>query len=79
MHLYKTIKSFLFDKDYFINIFENHIHLFGFLDILSLEEKNCSFRFEKFTLELYGEDFRVLKLTKNELLIQGKIAEMRIL
>lgn len=79
MHLYKSIKSFLFDKDYFINIFENHVHLFGFLDILSLGETSSSFRFENFTLEIKGSDFRVLKLTKNELLIQGKVLEMRIL
>ena len=79
MHLYKTIKNFLLDQDYSINIFENQIHLYGFLEVICLQEEEASFQFENFTLQMKGQDFRVLKLTKNELLIQGKIKEMTFL
>ena len=77
MHLYKIIKNFLFDQDYFIDIWQNNIHIYGFLDILCLQEKKAFFHLEKFDIELTGEDFRVLKLTKNEILIQGKLESMR--
>ena len=39
MHLYKTMKSFLFDKDYFIDVWDKCIHVFGFIDIDVLEEQ----------------------------------------
>ncbi|MBR1749127.1 MAG: YabP/YqfC family sporulation protein [Bacilli bacterium] len=79
MHLYKTIKTFLFDKEYFVNVFDSHIHLYGFLQVLSLQEEEASLRFPEFLLQIKGQNFRVLKLTKNELLIQGKISEMKFL
>lgn len=79
MHLYKTIKNFLFDQDYFIDMWSNNIHLYGFLDILTLQENKVCFHLEKFDVELIGEDFRVLKLTKNEILLSGTLKEMRII
>ena len=79
MHLYKTIKNFLLDKDYFINIFDTQIHIYGFLEVLCLQEEEASFQFENFMLQVKGQNFRVLKLTKNEVLIQGKIKEMTFL
>lgn len=79
MHLYKTIKNFLFDQEYFIDLWGNNIHVYGFLDILTLQENKASFRLEKFEVEFLGENFRVLKLTKNEILLQGTLKEMRVL
>ena len=77
MHLYKTIKNFLFDQEYFIDLWQNNIHIYGFLDILSLQEEKAGFHFERFDVGLVGKDFGVLKLTKNEILIQGELREMR--
>jgi len=77
MHLYKTIKSFLYDQDYFVDMWSNNVHIYGFLDILCLKEDKASFRFSDFTLEIIGQDFRVLKLSKMEILIQGGFLEMR--
>lgn len=79
MHLYKTIKNFLFDQEYFIDLWGNHIHVYGFLDILTLQENKASFHLDKFDVEFLGENFRVLKLTKNEILLQGTLKEMRVL
>ncbi len=78
MHLYKTMKSFLFDQDYFIDLWEDYIHVFGIVDILLLEEKNISLVLEKFTLTLEGFHFRVLKLTKNEILVKGVLEKASV-
>lgn len=77
MHLYKSIKNFLFDQDYFIDIWGSNVHIFNFIDILTLNDQNVSLQLEKFKLDILGSEFRVLKLTKNEILIQGHIKEMR--
>ena len=65
MHLYKNIKSFLMDQE--------------FIDILVLNEEEISLQLEKFKLIVKGTDFRVLKLTKNEILVSGKVLEMRFI
>ena len=72
MHLYKTVKSFLFDQDYFIDVYQ-------FIDILTLNEKEVNLQLEKFKILVKGNDFRVLKLTKNEILVSGEISEMRFI
>ena len=77
MHLYKTIKNFLYDQDYFIDIWDKYIHIFHFIDIETLNENLIVLILDKFKLEIKGEDFKVLKLTKNEILIAGNIKEMR--
>lgn len=77
MHLYKSVKNFLFDQNYFIDIWDSNIHLFGFIDIITLNDKLIELAFETFRLTISGENFRVLKLTKNEILITGIMKEMR--
>jgi len=77
MHLYKTIKNFLFDQDYFVDIWKNYTHVYGIVDIIELNEKRVVLLLENFKLQIIGKDFRVLKLTKNEILIEGTLEEMR--
>ncbi len=79
MHLYKTMKSFLLDQNYFIDMWENYIHVYGLVDIDVLGEKQIVLILEKFKLNLKGQDFRVLKLTKQEILIQGILEGVNIL
>lgn len=79
MHLYKTIKNFLLDQDYFIDLWKNYVHVYGFNKIEILQETKIVLTIQDFQLEITGHDFRVLKLTKQEILIQGNLKEMRIL
>lgn len=71
MHLYKTMKSFLLDQDYYIDMWGNFIHVYGLVDIETLGEKQITLILEKFKLNIKGLNFRVLKLTKEEILIEG--------
>lgn len=73
------MKSFLLDKEYFIDLWERCIHVFGFIDIETLDEKKIQLIFEKFQLEIKGEDFRVLKLTKKEILIEGNLQNIQVI
>lgn len=78
MHLYKTIKNFLFDQDYFVDLWDKYIHVYGLVDILKLEEKEISLLLEEQKLEIFGTDFRVLKLTKKEILIEGNLDTIKV-
>ena len=79
MHIYKTINNFLLDQNYYIDLWQENIHIYGFQKIDVLQENRAVFVLEKFTLEILGKNFRVLKLTNKEILLQGSLKEMRIL
>lgn len=79
MHLYKTLKSFLYDQDYFVDLWKDCLHVYGIVEIDTLKEQKIVLTLEKFKLEINGENFRVLKLSKKEILIQGEVSEMKVL
>ena len=78
MHLYKTLKSFLYDQDYFVDLWKDCLHVYGIVDIDTLKKQKIVLTLEKFKLEINGENFRVLKLSKKEILIQGEVSEMKV-
>lgn len=78
MHLYKTIKSFLFDQEYFIDMYQKYIHVYSFVDIVTLEEEKIILQMPTFLLTMEGKEFRILKLTKNEILIEGILESLMV-
>lgn len=79
MHLYKTMKNFLMDFNYYIDIYEEKIHIFNYIDIEKLTDTEIILTMEFFRLDLKGNNFVVKRLEKREILIEGKIDEMRFL
>ena len=39
MHIKDTLINFLYDKDYFISIYDTYIHVFNYRDLVSLTGK----------------------------------------
>lgn len=76
MHLYKTMKNFLFDFDYYIDIYENTIHVFNYIDILKLNDREIFLAMPSFVLKINGEGFSVKRLEKREILIVGHILQV---
>jgi len=79
MHLYKTMKNFLLDFDYYIDIYEKNIHVFNYIDILKLNDQTIKLLMPSFTLEIIGHNFRVKKLEKREMLIEGVLENVRFI
>lgn len=73
VHLYKTMKNFLLDFDYYIDIYEEKIHVFNYIDIVKLTDTEIILAMPSFTLHLVGEHFAVKRLEKREILIEGKL------
>lgn len=71
-----NIKNFLYCKENFINLFENNIHVFNFVNLINISEISAQFEFGNFKVSISGEGFIVKKMLKNEILIQGKIKKM---
>ena len=79
MHLYKTMKNFLLDFNYYIDIYEKNIHVFNYIDILKLNDQTIKLLMPSFTLEITGVNFRVKKLEKREILIEGILENVRFI
>lgn len=77
MHIKDNICNFIYDKEYFINIYQNYLHVFNYEKIISLEKTQIIFLFANFKLIVIGEDFHVLKMLNKEILIKGNIKEIK--
>lgn len=76
MHMKNNIRNFLMEQDYAIHIFEDCIHVFKYIDIDKIQDDEIILRLELFTLKIKGDNFRIQRLEKNEILIKGNIHEM---
>lgn len=77
MHLYKTMKNFLLDFNYYIDIYEQNIHVFNYVDILKLNDREIRLAMPGFILEITGHDFSVKRLEKREILLEGVLENVR--
>ena len=76
MKIIDNIKSFLYDKDYFINIFENYIYVFNYLDLNHFSDKEISLKLENFDVDIIGKDLSIIKMMDKEILIEGYIEKV---
>ncbi|MBS5805752.1 MAG: YabP/YqfC family sporulation protein [Firmicutes bacterium] len=78
MHIKDTLVNFLYDKEYFISIYNNFIHVFNYKELISLTSKLVILKLDKFKLEIKGEDLFITKMMSNEILIRGVIKNVGI-
>ena len=78
MHIWANLQNFLYDKDYFISIYDTYIHVFNYKDLVSLTSKLIVLKMDKFSLEIKGEDLFITKMMPNEILIKGVIKNVGI-
>ncbi|MBD8922453.1 hypothetical protein EGR52_04585 [bacterium] len=76
MNIKDTLVNFLYDKEYFITIYENYIHVFNYKKLISLTSKLIVLEMNKFNLEIKGSELFITKMSKNELLIKGYITKV---
>ena len=76
MKIIDNIKSFLYDKNYFINIFENYIYVFNYLDLNHFSDKEISLKLENFNVDIIGKDLSIIKMMDKEILIEGYIEKV---
>ena len=71
------MKNFLCDFDYHIAIYEEKIHVFNYVDIVKLTDREIVLAMPSFSLVLKGENFPVKRLEKREILVEGYLEDMR--
>ena len=72
-----NLRSFLEDKNYYIDIFDDKIHAFNYQKLSSLSDLEVVLKFEKFILEIKGDNLKIKQMNNTEILISGKIENLR--
>ncbi len=78
MHIRENLTNFLYDKNYFISIYDNYIYVYNYFDLLLLTDIKIVLKLEKFNLTINGENLYISKLLPKEILIKGKIINIGI-
>lgn len=78
MHIKDNLINFLYDKEYFISLYDNYIHIFNYKELISLTNNLIILKLEKFNLSIKGENLFIIRMLPNELLIKGIIKNVGI-
>lgn len=68
--------NFLYDKNYFINIYDEYIHIFNYQELVSLSSKKIVLKMETFKIEVTGDNLFITRMLPNEILIKGIIGKV---
>ena len=76
MHMKDNLINFLYDKNYFINIYDEYIHVFNYQELVSLSTEKIVLKLEEFKLNIMGSELFITKMLPNEILIKGKVSKV---
>lgn len=76
MHMKDNLINFLYDKKYFINIYDEYIHIFNYQELVSLSSEKIVLKLETFKLNIMGSVLFITKMLPNEILIKGKVSKV---
>ncbi len=79
MRIIKNLQNFLMDQDYYIDIFNNCLHVYYYEAMLALSEKEIKLKLKEFELDIEGENLIVSKMDNHEILIKGIISNVRFI
>lgn len=79
MQIIKNMKNFLMDQDYYIDIFNNCLHVYYYETLIKLSEEEIELQLKEFNLNISGEDLTISAMDNKEILIKGQINSLRFL
>ncbi len=79
MKIIDNLRDFLEDREYYIDIFDDKLHVYNYKKLLKLNSKNIQLKFEKFILDIKGDNLKIIEMNKIEMLIKGIIDTVRII
>lgn len=77
MRIMKNIQNFLMDQDYYIDIFNNCLHVYYYEELITLTDNLIELKLKEFNLIIEGENLIVSAMDNHEILVKGKINSLR--
>ena len=76
MKFANALSDFLYDKKYFITIFEDKVHIYRFFELKKLTNDEIILKLENFDIIINGNKLCVLQMNNEEIIIQGNITNI---
>ncbi len=73
MHMKDNLVNFLYDKKYFITMYEQYVHVFNYKELISLNSDLIVLKMEDFVLNVKGRNLFVRQMMAHEILIKGEV------
>ena len=73
LNIRNNITNYLFDRDYIVCTYEDYAYIFNYIYLDSFSSKRINLRLPKKSITINGNDLTIIKITKEEMLIKGKI------
>ena len=77
MHIIKNIQKFLQDQKYYIDIYNDNIHVYKYESITSLSNTQIKLKLKEFELIIDGDNLSILMMDNSEILIKGEVISVR--
>jgi len=74
MNIRNNIINYLYDKDYIITMYENSLYIFNYKRLFDFNDTKITVTLDDRTINIYGKSLSIVKMTKEELLINGTIS-----
>lgn len=78
MHIKDNLINFVYDKNYFIGLYDNYLYCFNYEELVALNNNLVILKMPKWNIEIKGNNLFVNKMCPNEILIKGKILGIEI-
>ncbi len=79
MLMINNLKNYLYDKKYFINFYDDYVHIFNYISLLDFNNEMVFLKMPNFSIRIKGDNLFITKMIKNELLIKGQVNLMEII
>lgn len=76
MQMKDNLLNFLYDKEYFISMYDSFIHVFNYQELTSITASKIILKMTEFKLIIEGKSLFITKMLPNELLIKGTILKV---
>lgn len=78
INVLNNLTTFLGNEDYRISILNNGIHILNYKSIVDITETEALIKIDKKLIKIIGNNFRLTKLDKKELLIYGQVKKVSV-
>ncbi len=72
------LDNYLYDKEYKIIIKENYVNIINYDEIINFTLTNITVKYKNILIVIEGNNLTISKMIDNEVLITGKISNIRI-
>lgn len=74
----ENLKDFLKNEAYRVSLVSSGVHILNYKRIIDINDKSVIISLKNVSVTIKGNNLRLIKLDKNEILINGKVERLEI-